>query len=374
MVLFWFAAAALAGGAALLVMLFARRAAGAVGGENPALAVHRRQLLEIEELAKRGLIEEGEKASVRAEAGRRLLSTAALDKTAETAGAPASRVVAAAGAVVAGAVALGLYLLFGAPGSPDQPYKARVATWRRSDPATLDAPRMAAVLKTIAADRPTDPVVFSFLGKADMGAGDPFGAQKAFARAAALAPSDASYQTELGEAHLASSGDKLSANDAAAAQSAFRSALAMDPKNVPARYGLGQEQVTSGDRTGGVATWRELLADLPADDPRRAILNAEIDRIASGGPIEAPQRDVSQGSGQAAGGAPAFIRAMVASLAARLSANPDDPAGWARLVRSYGVLHDAPAQADALAKARKLFAGKPAALTPIEAEAKGHPA
>ena len=65
---------------------------------------------------------------------------------------------------------------------------------------------------------------------------------------------------------------------------------------------------------------------------------------------------------------------MVASLAAKLAANPDDAEGWARLVRSYGVLHDAPAQADALAKARKQFAGKPDALAPIEAEAKGHPA
>jgi cytochrome c-type biogenesis protein CcmH len=126
----------------------------------------------------------------------------------------------------------------------------------------------------------------------------------------------------------------------------------------------------SGDRAAGVTTWRGLLADLPAADPRRATLSAEIDRIASGGPLQAP---TPSDAAPAASAAP-FIRAMVASLAAKLAANPDDPAGWARLVRSYGVLHDPPAQADALAKARKLFAAKPDALAPIEAEAKDHPA
>jgi cytochrome c-type biogenesis protein CcmH len=372
MALFWIAAAALAGGTVLVVMLFARRAAGGVGGENPTLAVHRRQLSEIDDLADRGLIGAADKAAARAEAGRRLLSTAALGNTPEAAGAPASRVVAAVAAVVAGAVALGLYMLLGAPDLKDQPYKARVAAWRRTDPATLDAPRMAAVLKTIAADRPSDPQVFSFLGKADMAAGDPFAARKAFARAAALAPGSAEYQTELGEALVAGSGDKLSAEDAAAADGAFRHALALDPKTVPARYALGRLQAVSGDRAGGVAIWRGLLADLPATDPRRSVLSAEIDRVAAGGPLEAPTPpEAAQAPG---GGAPAFIRAMVAGLAARLAADPNDPAGWARLIRSYGVLHDAPAQADALAKARKLFAGKPDALGPIEAEARDHPA
>jgi cytochrome c-type biogenesis protein CcmH len=64
---------------------------------------------------------------------------------------------------------------------------------------------------------------------------------------------------------------------------------------------------------------------------------------------------------------------MVASLAAKLAAHPDDPEGWARLVRSYGVLHDRSAQADALAKARRALAGRADALAAVEGEARSHP-
>jgi cytochrome c-type biogenesis protein CcmH len=372
MIWFWFAAAALAGGAALLVMVFARRAAGGVGAENPSLAVHRRQLSEIDDLAERGLLEARDKSAARAEAGRRLLSAAALAETPENTGSAASRRIALGGALAAGACALILYMTFGAPGLADQPYKARVVAWRKANPQTLDAPRMAAVLKTIAVDHPTDPEVFSFLGKAEMAAGDPFGARKAFAKAADLAPDNPVYQTEMGEARLAGGGDKLSTEDAAAAEAAFRRALALDPKSAPARYALGETRILKGDRAGGVSDWRMLLADLSPSDPHRAMLAADIDRIAAGEPLQA-QAASPPHAGEGIG-ASTFIRAMVASLAAKLNAHPDDPEGWARLVRSYGVLHDAPAQADALARARRQFAARPDALKPIEAEAAAHPA
>ena len=65
---------------------------------------------------------------------------------------------------------------------------------------------------------------------------------------------------------------------------------------------------------------------------------------------------------------------MVGRLADRLERQPDDPAGWARLVHAYGVLKNDKAQAGALARARQLFARRPDALAPIEAEARNTPA
>ncbi|MGC1305389.1 MAG: hypothetical protein WA840_23715, partial [Caulobacteraceae bacterium] len=66
-----------------------------------------------------------------------------------------------------------------------------------------------------------------------------------------------------------------------------------------------------------------------------------------------------------------FIQQMVARQAAQLKAHPDDPEGWARLVRSYGVLGKRDAQLAALTEARRRFAARPDALKLVEAEAPG---
>ena len=64
-----------------------------------------------------------------------------------------------------------------------------------------------------------------------------------------------------------------------------------------------------------------------------------------------------------------MINGMVAQLADKLAANPDDAEGWARLVRSYGVLGRGDDARAALARARAALAGKPDRLAVVEAEA-----
>ena len=61
---------------------------------------------------------------------------------------------------------------------------------------------------------------------------------------------------------------------------------------------------------------------------------------------------------------------MVDSLAARLAAHPNDPSGWVRLVRAYGVLGQSAKQAAALERARSLFAGRPDVLSELAAAAR----
>jgi cytochrome c-type biogenesis protein CcmH len=61
---------------------------------------------------------------------------------------------------------------------------------------------------------------------------------------------------------------------------------------------------------------------------------------------------------------------MVAGLAARLKADPNDAMGWQRLIRAYHVLGDDTKAKEALATARKTFAGNRDALTAFAAEAK----
>ena len=61
---------------------------------------------------------------------------------------------------------------------------------------------------------------------------------------------------------------------------------------------------------------------------------------------------------------------MVAGLAARLKANPDDAAGWQRLIRAYAVLGDKDKARAALSDARKAMAAQSDQIAALDAEQK----
>ena len=377
--LFWLIAGMLAAAAALFVS--ARAAAvgrsAEVGAPDPALAVHARQLDELDELHRRGLLPDAELGAARAEAGRRLLAAADRAPTPERPGGASARTLVTLGAGAAALAALGMYLAVGKPGVADQPYRARLREWTRRDrnPDTLEPAELAAVLREVSAQRPGDPKVWEFLGRADMAAGDPGDAATAFARGGRLAPGDAEFPAAAGEALMAGGDGKVGPE----AEAAFREALRRDPKNTAARYHLAKLAVAQGDLAGGRAALQALLADLPAADPRRGELALELaaadaPKPLAGGPSTA---QVTAAAGAAPAGGPeqaAFIRAMVDRLAQRLASKSDDVDGWARLVRAYGVLGDSKAQADALNRARTVFARRPADLARIQSEAAPRPA
>jgi cytochrome c-type biogenesis protein CcmH len=265
-----------------------------------------------------------------------------------------------AGIAIAILAALGLYIAVGSPGFRDQPYRARLAQWTNGDPRQLKPPEMAAVLKGLAAQHPDDPEAWEYLARAYMAAGDPVASLEPLRRAIKLSPGQADLHAMLGEA-LAGSTDDGSMPPQAITE--FRRALALEPTNLASQFFLARAQVQSGDVAGGVAVWRALQAQLPPGDPRRAMVENEIAK-ASGVP--------AGGEAIASASAPeqaVFIQGMVKRLAARLETTPDDPDGWARLVRAYKVLGDKDGQAKALARARVLFAKRPADLAKVEAEA-----
>jgi cytochrome c-type biogenesis protein CcmH len=312
-----------------------------------------------------------------------LLKSAERPERAETPGAPASRRLALIAAAAAGLLTVGLYAGLGAPGLADQPYQVRLQRWRATDPSRLGPQEIAAVLQLLAKERPNDPEVFGFLGRAENASGDAYQASRAFARAAALRPRRADYQLMLGQSLLEVSQGKPSKD----ADMALSLAVSLNPKDPTARYILGREEIASGQTSDGVRLLRSVLDFLTPADPRRPVLQAMIGRALAGQPLDlaAPAAPSDAGLGSQAGsglaappGDPAqtssFIQAMVASLAARLKADPNDAEGWARLVRSYGVLHDKAGQARSLEAARQALQARPAELAPILAEARAHPA
>jgi cytochrome c-type biogenesis protein CcmH len=360
MITFWLAAALLSAATAGLVVYRAARGrrAETLAVEDPSAAIYRRQLAELDELSERGLLPEDERRSARAEAARRLLNVTAP---------PAGPVKASRGLVVtilAAATplaALTIYLIVGSPQVPDQPYLKRVAAWRAVDPASLEPAQMVAVLQVVVAEHPNEAVPLFYLGRVQLAAGDAFSAERSLQKAIRIGPAKASYWIALGEAFVAEANGDVSAD----AQTAFARALALDPTAPGPRYYLARAKIVGGNVAGGLADWRALAQALSADDIRKAALLHDIDVVARTGvpPSEAPAA-----AGPAVGAEQqAFIRSMVEGLAARLKAQPDDPAGWGRLIRSYTVLGDTEALNAARAQAQKLFKDRPDALRTMQA-------
>ena len=362
MLLFWILAGLVSSGAALLILLRAARAARGRGPDDPTLDVYRRQLAEIDELADRGLLGGAEHKAARAEAGRRLLGEADRpgERTPGPAGQTTRRLVLAA-AVAAPILALGAYLTTGAPGLPDMPYASRLESWKRlsaTDPAHLTLPQMAAVLASQAKSKPDDPQPLYFLAVVERAEGDIPSAIRDLEKSAELDPKQAKVWAGLGMALVEQDQGEVGAS----AAEAFRRAVALDPAAVQPRYFLARGEIAGGRLHTGLADWRALLASLPPDDTRRAVLQNEIDQVARTGKLDAAQAPAASAPPAETGQEAAFIQSMVDRLAARLKSQPDDPQGWARLIRAYGVLHQTDRRAAAIAEAQRLFKDRPDAL------------
>lgn len=356
MIAFWVVAGVLSALCAGLVLWKSARAAALAGADDPTAAVYRRQLREIDDLAERGLIPASERAIAHAEAARRLLGASDAKASPWTVDLSQRKAVLAFAALTP-LLALGLYFAVGSPGMADQPFKARVAAWRGADPSALTPPEMAVVLKSLIAERGGDPEAYGFLAQAEMASDNPDAAARALRRAIELAPGRADLWEGLGEVLVVQAGGEVTPQ----AQRAFQEAVKRDPKSVTARFHLARAQVAAGRRAEGLAAWRALAAELPATDPRRAAVQQVIAE-AEGAP--APKFDNAQ---------MAAVEGMVASLAAKLEAEADDPEGWVRLVRSYAVLGDTAKRDAALTEAKARYAGKADVLKALDLAAKTEP-
>jgi cytochrome c-type biogenesis protein CcmH len=135
MTFFWIMTALLAALAGLLVLAGARR--GADAGEAVETAAAAAELAELDRLKARGLMDEASWTAARAEAGRRILSG---ERTAAPLRAGSKdRVWTLAGVGVTVAGALGLYMVVGTSGLPDQAFERRVDEWA-TQPEMLEGP------------------------------------------------------------------------------------------------------------------------------------------------------------------------------------------------------------------------------------------
>jgi cytochrome c-type biogenesis protein CcmH len=358
MIALWFAAGVLAAVVFSLMVLLSGRPV--LAGADAARGVYRRQLLEIDDLAARGLLGEDERRASHAEAARRLLSED--DPEPETAPNGPARNIAIAVAAAVALIALGLYLAVGRPQAPDQPFAKRLAALSQVDPSTLGPAQMEALVKQQLKKHADDPAGLFFLAQVQEPQGKFVAAERNLEKSLAGDPNRAEAWDLLGQVRVEMAKDKVQAN----AREAFQKALAINPKLVTSRYFLAHGDIADGKVSEGVAELKALEADVP--EQAHAVLEKEIAQATGAPDVDAATVAAVTAATPANGDVTAnpAILAMVNSLAARLKQSPDDVAGWQRLVRSYTVLKDLPARDKALADARAYFKNRPADLAAIE--------
>jgi cytochrome c-type biogenesis protein CcmH len=240
-----------------------------------------------------------------------------------------------------GVAALGLvfYFVLGTP---------QVALSSLRGASADDYPELIASLSRSMRERPGDIQGWTLLGRGYMAVGNPPEAMKAFRQAVNLSKEQrggapTALLSSYGEAVAqASNGVTKEAEDI------FRAVLEQDPGDLMARYYVGLAQSTRGDRAGALQLWEGVLADAPPDAEWRGAL---VDQIAL------LRAQMIRGNEGGAGGPP-NPAAMVAQLASRLDANPNDLDGWLRLIRAYSVLGEKEKAGAALTKARTVFANQ----------------
>jgi cytochrome c-type biogenesis protein CcmH len=328
-------------------------------------AVYRDQLRELDRDVARGLVSGAEAGSARLEIQRRLLAADGLGDSRLRQG--RSPLMALLIGMVAACGAVGVYTFIGAPGVPDEPYASREnGSMQAATDEQASMRQAAAGLVAQLKVQPDNPKAWALLARTRMTMGDWGGAVDAYHQAQDHGARDPDTLAGHGEALVMQAKGIVTP----AARNAFAAALAGDPKNPSARYYEALALAEGGDPRKAIEQWQALLSDMPENAEARAEVGRRIAEAAkdAGMPVPALARGQAAAPGPDAGAMAAasampeadrkaMIEGMVAKLAARLEAQPNDADGWERLGRAYRVMGDRSKAADAYAHAASLKPG-----------------
>lgn len=354
----WIAMAALAAAACFPLLAALTRAAKLRPRSDPAMAIYRDQLDEVERDLARGVVVAGEAEAARTEIARRLLHEGG-DGRRQAARAAAEPARLATTLIIAMPLAaLAFYLAIGSPEYPDQPLAARPDAVENQE---IDA--LVAKVETHLAQTPDDGKGWDVIAPIYAKLGRDADAARAYGNALRLLGSTAERENGFGEATVRLNNGTVTPD----ARAAFERAAALAPNDPRPRFyvalALGQE----GHKDEAIAAWHALLDTAPADASWRGAAEQQLAALEGKGPTAA---DMEAAAKLPPADQSAMIEGMVASLAERLATEPGDAEGWARLIRSYMVLGRATEAQDALARARAALAGDAAKRAVVETAAR----
>lgn len=337
-------------------------------------AVYRDQLDEIEADRARGLIGEAEAEAARLEVARRLI--AADEKAADASGSQSRNALPRAALIVVAAclplAVLGAYLFYGSPRLPDQPLAARLTDPAKEKDVGVLVARVEARLRA----HPEEGAGWDAIAPIYLGGQRYADAAEAYRQAIRLLGPSAKRLSGLGQALVLEQRGLVTEP----ARMALEGALKRDGTLVEPRILLAIAKEQDGDFEGALADWQGLL-EARKDDTRwtsmiedriasaQAKLSGEAP-VAEAAPV--PQAgpsaaDIAAAQSMSPEERQAMVDQMVTRLAARLEENGDDLPGWLRLVRAYTVLGRSDDAKEALARAKKQFAGNEQAIEKLDA-------
>jgi cytochrome c-type biogenesis protein CcmH len=349
---------------------------------DDAVTVLKGQLAEIEAQATSGVLAEPEAEALKSDLKRRVLAEARRGETAARPLADRTLIYVALG--LAAIVTLGgtaLYMKIGRPDVPASPALAKrgpaggeAAPGGEGHPQG-DVSAMIAQLEAQMQQTPNNPEGWRMLGWSYLQTGRAADAASAYGKAAALDPQNPELLSAQGEATvLASSGQVTPA-----AEAIFRKALSVDPSDARSRYYLAVGKDQRGDRDAAMDDWIALLRSAPPDAPWAIEVRQFVERVAAERQIDIsgrlPPAQVAQAPSaprgptaeqmaaaqtMSEGDRQQMVQGMVAGLAERLKQNPQDRAGWERLLRARMVMGDAKQAAADYRDARRAFSNSPA--------------
>ncbi|WP_404424459.1 c-type cytochrome biogenesis protein CcmI [Thalassospira australica] len=345
------------------------------------LAVYRDQLAEIDRDIERGVLTAGQADAARTEVQRRILATDQRISKRRQSGEAATRVsrlrpTVAVFTLLLFAAGIGLYADLGRPDLRDRPIAGRtdeiMAARQASD---NDANRNAALNRAVQdlsnrlLDNPDDLKGWELLGASLMALGRAEEAQTAFLEAVKQSGRDGDYLAMYAESVIRANNGQVNA----IARGALEEAAKSDSQDPRIQYFLGLADAQNGDVTAAIDRWIALVNSAPADSGwlpmvlgriEEAALAQGIDitgRITATPPMAAtapngPSReDMEAAAEMTPEERREMILGMVSQLADRLAEDPENPEGWARLMRAYMVIGQPDQARQAYDTARQQF-------------------
>jgi cytochrome c-type biogenesis protein CcmH len=359
--------AAIAAAALIVPLLRGRSAAGSRAVYDRE--VYRDQLAELERDRARGLIDAAEAEAARTEIARRMLATERDDAAVPVKN--GARPLALAAAIAAPILALALYVEFGSPQIPGEPFASRVATDAGAKARVELTQRVAALAQRLQ-QNPDDLEGWNLLARS-LSALERYGETvTAWRQIVRLTGGNPDASSALGESLVQAANGTVTPE----ARETFERVRGVAPFDARAMFYLGLAEAQAGNGAAALQIWTDLAAVSPENAPwlptlrermRQTAAESRIDP-ASVKPSEAAQRfaaarpaprgpnaaDVEAMQRMAPEERQQAIRGMVEGLAARLEAQPDDVDGWRRLGRARLVLGERDKAKAAYAKAAEL--------------------